>query len=43
MALALSGGIPQDASIPIAGLNAQRVLATERQAVVYAGLHARAA
>jgi predicted DNA-binding ribbon-helix-helix protein len=29
LALQLSGGIPQDASIPIASLNAQRVLATE--------------
>ena len=30
LALQLSGGIPQDASIPIGSLNAQRVLATER-------------
>lgn len=30
LALQLSGGIPQNTSIPIAGLNAQRVLATER-------------
>ena len=30
LALQLSGGIPQDASIPISSLNAQRVLATER-------------
>ncbi|MDD5030808.1 MAG: ribbon-helix-helix domain-containing protein [Rhodoferax sp.] len=30
LALQLSGGIPQDASIPIASLNAQRVLASER-------------
>jgi len=29
LALQLSGGIPQDASIPIASLNAQRVLAIE--------------
>jgi len=29
LALQLSGGIPQDASIPIASLNAQRVLASE--------------
>lgn len=29
MALQLSGGIPQDASIPIGRLNAQRVLASE--------------
>jgi len=29
LALQLSGGIPHDASIPIASLNAQRVLATE--------------
>ncbi|MCW2312283.1 ribbon-helix-helix domain-containing protein [Rhodoferax antarcticus] len=29
LALQLSGGIPQDASIPIASLNARRVLATE--------------
>ena len=29
LALQLSGGIPPDASIPIASLNAQRVLATE--------------
>ena len=30
LALQLSGGIPRDTSIPIASLNAQRVLATER-------------
>ena len=30
LALQLSGGIPQDASIPIASLNATRVLASER-------------
>jgi predicted DNA-binding ribbon-helix-helix protein len=30
LALQLSGGIPQDASIPISSLNAERVLATER-------------
>jgi predicted DNA-binding ribbon-helix-helix protein len=30
LALQLSGGIPQDTSIPISSLNAQRVLATER-------------
>lgn len=30
LALQLSGGIPQDASIPISSLNAQRVLDTER-------------
>ena len=30
LALQLSGGIPQDASIPISSLNTQRVLATER-------------
>lgn len=30
LTLQLSGGIPQDASIPITGLNAQHVLATER-------------
>jgi predicted DNA-binding ribbon-helix-helix protein len=30
LALQLSGGIPQDSSIPISSLNAQRVLATER-------------
>jgi predicted DNA-binding ribbon-helix-helix protein len=30
LALQLSGGIPQDASIPISSLNAQRVLATEQ-------------
>lgn len=29
LALQLSGGIPQDTSIPIASLNAQRVLASE--------------
>lgn len=29
LALQLSGGIPQDASIPISSLNPQRVLATE--------------
>lgn len=29
MALQLSGGIPQDASVPIRSLNVQRVLATE--------------
>ena len=33
LALQLSGGIPQDASIPISSLNAQRVLATERSPV----------
>ena len=32
LALQLSGGIPQDASIPIRSLNAQQVLATEGQA-----------
>lgn len=31
MALQLSGGIPQDVSIPIRSLNAQRVLASEHQ------------
>ena len=31
LALQLSGGIPQDASIPIGSLNAQQVLATEGQ------------
>ena len=31
LALQLSGGIPQDTRIPIASLNAERVLATERQ------------
>jgi hypothetical protein len=31
MALQLSGGIPQDMSIPIRSLNPTRVLATERQ------------
>jgi predicted DNA-binding ribbon-helix-helix protein len=30
LALQLSGGIPQDASIPISSLNPQRVLTTER-------------
>jgi len=30
VALQLSGGIPQDVSIPIGSLNAQRVLASER-------------
>ena len=33
MALQLSGGISQDTSIPIASLNAQRVLATERRSL----------
>lgn len=33
LALQLSGGIPQDASIPISSLNAQRVLASERSSV----------
>ena len=33
LALQLSGGIPQDASIPISSLNAQRVLATEHSPV----------
>ena len=32
LALQLSGGIPQDVSIPIRSLNAQRVLATEQRA-----------
>lgn len=31
LALQLSGGIPQDMSIPIRSLNAQRVLAAERR------------
>ncbi len=31
LALQLSGGIPQDVAVPIRSLNAQRVLATERQ------------
>jgi predicted DNA-binding ribbon-helix-helix protein len=40
--LQLAGGIPQDTSIPIRSLNAQRVLATERPAprVLPAGRHA---
>jgi predicted DNA-binding ribbon-helix-helix protein len=33
MALQLSGGIPQDASIPISSLNARRVLVTEGRGV----------
>lgn len=36
MALQLSGGIPQDASIPIRSLNAQQVLATEGRHTVLA-------
>ena len=40
LALQLSGGIPRDASIPISSLNAQRVLAAERQP--FASLDARA-
>lgn len=36
MALQLSGGIPQDASIPIRSLNAQQVLATEGRRTVLA-------
>ncbi len=45
LALQLSGGIPQDSSISIASLNAQRVLASERwsQPVALAAPHARAA
>jgi predicted DNA-binding ribbon-helix-helix protein len=44
MALQLSGGIPQDASIPISSLNAERVLATEQASPYRAHtLHARAA
>ncbi|MDZ7885565.1 MAG: hypothetical protein U5N53_22930 [Mycobacterium sp.] len=38
LALQLSGGIPQDASIPISSLNAQRVLATEHRPVQPAGI-----
>jgi hypothetical protein len=34
LALQLSGGIPQDSSIPISSLNAQRVLAIEHSALV---------
>lgn len=34
LALQLSGGIPQDVSIPIASLNAARVLASERWPMV---------
>ena len=43
MALQLSGGIPQDASIPINSLNARRVLATERYLAVSAAQHRQAA
>ncbi|MFZ3220522.1 MAG: ribbon-helix-helix domain-containing protein [Rhodoferax sp.] len=43
LALQLSGGIPQDASIPISSLNAQRVLATERSPVASSGFSVRAA
>lgn len=43
LALQLSGGIPQDASIPISSLNAQRVLATERSPVRPAAFSAHAA
>jgi predicted DNA-binding ribbon-helix-helix protein len=43
LALQLSGGIPQDASIPISSLNAQRVLATERHPLATSGFAARAA
>lgn len=32
LALQLSGGIPQDVSVPISSLNAQRVLALEQRA-----------
>lgn len=43
LALQLSGGIPQDASIPIRSLNAQRVLATEGRPAGASGLRACAA
>ena len=44
MALQSSGGIPQDASISIASLNAQRVLSTElRRAHSMREIHIRAA
>lgn len=38
LALQLSGGIPQDASISIGSLNAQCVLATERRPIHVAGV-----
>ncbi len=43
LALQLSGGIPQDASISISSLNPQRVLATEHSPVPPTGFQARAA
>ena len=44
MALQLSGGIPQDATISIASLNAQRVLSTElRRPFSTREIHRRAA
>ncbi|MES2948981.1 MAG: ribbon-helix-helix domain-containing protein [Pseudomonadota bacterium] len=43
LALQLSGGIPQDASISISSLNAQRVLATEHSPVQSTAFQARAA
>ena len=43
MALQLSGGIPQDISIPIRSLNAGRVLATEHHPKPRAAAHRRAA
>jgi predicted DNA-binding ribbon-helix-helix protein len=41
LALQLSGGIPRDPSIPIASLNARRVLATERWPKLAAGTSAQ--
>ena len=43
LALQLSGGIPQDRSIPIRSLNAGRVLATEHHPKPRAAAHRRAA
>lgn len=44
LALQLSGGIPQDTSIPISSLNTERVLATRgRAGSDSSALHARAA
>lgn len=43
LALQLSGGIPQDMSIPISSLNARRVLATEYRTTKHGDLGQRAA
>ena len=39
LSLQLTGGIPQDVSIPISSLNARQVLATERHAATLGELH----